>query len=193
MRILMLGLVLAVPGVAFAQEAEDEPATDPGTHDAQLANAEHQVRELSSDIRQTEIRLWNLMNNRLGMPVGAEATIRVENRMGPMYRLIEARLGLDGTAIMTTRDEDGLPDVIPAFTGSIPPGDHVLSVRLVYVGETSSPFPYVGGYRMVTSSSHDFSIGHHAYRLTVLGHPADGPTSAFLTRPRVGFVEHDAP
>jgi hypothetical protein len=133
------------------------------------------------------------MNNTIGMPLGAHARITVENRMGPMYRLIEARLGLDGTSILRSRDVDGLPDVIPALDGAIPPGDHVLSVRLVYVGEESSPFPYVGNYRMVITSSHELSIGTRSeYRLTVVGHPADGPTAGFLSRPRVGFLEHDA-
>jgi len=167
----------------------DEAAMDRGTYDVRLEDLEHQTRQLSSDVAASERRLASLLDRTLQREAPGLATIRFENRMGPLYRLVGVTLGLDGSNLFRRLDPSGVGDELTIYDGAMRFGEHVLSVRLDYVGESGSPFPYLGGYRMSVHSSYSLATANgQRLLLRILGQPAGGPATSFEARPSIRFL-----
>ena len=112
-----------------------------------------------------------------------------------MYTPIRYVYALDGQEIYAKTDESGkLADQkeIEVFNGSITPGNHTLSVQMVYQGNGYGVFSYLKGYKFTAKSSRTFTAPEgKQLQLKVVGFEKGNPvTTDPKDRPAVDFREH---
>jgi hypothetical protein len=114
--------------------------------------------------------------------------------MGGSFRLVKATFLLDGGPIFNKSDEGGSlaeRDKIDIFDGPVMPGDHTLSVILLYRGHGYGIFSYLKGYSFKTRSSRTFTVGEgKALKLEVVGYEKGGVTTPLEERPAVRYIEN---
>jgi hypothetical protein len=184
-------------GSAPAPAAGSAPATASasGSYTVRLRDLEHRVNELKEQIFRSKARL-NLLKETVlhGVIAGARSTITHRNEMGGMYSPIRYVYALDGAEIFAKTDESGkLGDQkeIEIFNGSIVPGNHTLSVQMVYQGNGYGVFSYLKGYKFTAKSSHTFTASEgKQLQLKVVGYEKGNPvTTDPKDRPAVDFRE----
>src|SRR5204863_303906 len=114
------------------------------------------------------------------------------NAMGSTYNLVRLVYALDGAEIYSKSDESGhLGDSkeFEIFSGSIVPGNHTLSVLMVYQGNGYRVFSYLKGYKFNVRSSHTFQATEGKQtQLKVAGFEKGNPlTTDPKDRPAVDF------
>jgi hypothetical protein len=178
----------------------NDPATAAGTsssgsYTVRLHDLERRVNELKEQIFRSKARL-NLLKETVlhGVIAGARATITHRNEMGSMYTPIRYVYALDGQEIYSKTDESGkLGDQkeIEVFNGSITPGNHTLSVQMVYQGNGYGVFSYLKGYKFTAKSSRTFTAPEgKQLQLKVVGFEKGNPvTTDPKDRPAVDFRE----
>ena len=129
-----------------------------------------------------------------GVIAGARATITHKNEMGSMYTPVRYVYALDGAEIYAATDETGKlaeKKEIQVFDGAIVPGNHTLSVQMIYQGNGYGLFSYLKGYRFTAKSSHTFTAGEgKQLQLKVVGYEKGNPvTTDPKDRPSVDFRE----
>jgi hypothetical protein len=166
-----------------------------GSYTVRLRDLEHRVNELKEQIFRSKARL-NLLKETVlhGVIAGARSTITHRNEMGGMYQPIRYVYALDGAEIFAKTDESGkLGDQkeIEIFNGSIVPGNHTLSVQMVYQGNGYGVFSYLKGYKFTAKSSHTFTASEgKQLQLKVVGYEKGNPvTTDPKDRPAVDFRE----
>ena len=180
------------------------PPSDPGTaaqtssngsYTVRLHDLERRVNELKEQIFRSKARL-NLLKETVlhGVIAGARAIITHRNEMGSMYTPIRYIYALDGQEIFSKTDESGkMGDVkeIEVFNGSITPGNHTLSVQMVYQGNGYGVFSYLKGYKFTAKSSRTFTAPEgKQLQLKVVGFEKGNPiTTDPKDRPAVDFRE----
>jgi hypothetical protein len=180
------------------------PPADPGTaaqantngsYTVRLHDLERRVNELKEQIFRSKARL-NLLKETVlhGVIAGARAVITHRNEMGSMYTPIRYVYALDGQEIFSKNDESGkLGDQkeIEVFNGSITPGNHTLSVQMVYQGNGYGVFSYLKGYKFIAKSSRTFTAPEgKQLELKVVGFEKGNPvTTDPKDRPAVDFRE----
>ena len=111
--------------------------------------------------------------------------------MGSTFRLIKVVYALDGVQIMNKVDDTGrLAEMteFDVYNGAIQPGNHTLSVQLVYQGSGFGVFSYLKGYKFKASSSHTFiAADGKATVVTVVGYEKGGMTTNMEEKPAVDF------
>jgi hypothetical protein len=167
----------AAPGAPAAAN----PGAPPSAGDAQTAytvklhDLERRVDELKEQVFRSKARL-NLLKETVlhGVIAGAHAVILYRNEIGSMYTPIQYVYSLDGNEIYAKVDETGkLSDQkeFEIFNGSLAPGNHTMSVRMVYVGNGYGVFSYLKGYRFNVNSSRTFTASEgKQFQLKVVGH-----------------------
>jgi len=154
----------AATGTAAGGEATAQPgggtAATPGTstpvvsapttqYDAKLRELEERVVTLKEKIFRSKTRLLILKEQVLNDVIAeAKAVIIHENDMGPSFELQRVIYHLDGEKIWFQDNSQGKldeKDWIEFFNGNVLPGNHVLSVEMVYRGD-SSVFSYLKDY-----------------------------------------------
>lgn len=128
---------------------------------AHLRDIERKVDELKEQIFRSKARL-NLLKETVlhGVIAGARATIVHRNDMGAMYTPIRYVYALDGAEIFARTDETGKlgkSRELEIYTGSLAPGNHTLSVQMVYQGNGFGMFSYLKGYKFIARSSYTFT------------------------------------
>ncbi|HXU05364.1 MAG TPA: hypothetical protein VN903_30605, partial [Polyangia bacterium] len=106
----------------------------------------------------------------------AFATVSFRNDVGKKLRLVEAQFNLDGDKlpVVLTSAEPGKRYVI--LSGSVKPGQHIVSARLTYRGDRGL-FTYMKGYKLhVRSDQVVTTPSNHTVNLTVVGSEARGMT-----------------
>ena len=116
------------------------------------------------------------------------------NEIGSMYIPVQYVYSLDGNEIWAKADESGkLGDQkeFEIFNGSLAPGNHTMSVRMVYVGNGYGVFSYLKGYRFNVVSSRTFTATEgKQLQLKVVGYEKGNPvTTDPKDRPAVDFRE----
>src|SRR4051812_28181782 len=143
------------PATAGAQPASADPgASAPGTagggYTVRLHDLERRVNELKEQIFRSKARL-NLLKETVlhGVIAGARAVITHRNEMGSMYEPISYVYSLDGNQIYPVGSEAAKLDQkeFEIYNGSLTPGNHTLSVQLVYQGNGYGVFSYLKGYK----------------------------------------------
>lgn len=133
----------------------------PADYTIRLKDLQAKVNKLKEAIHQSKARLIQLQEVVLhGTISGAKATILHRNEMGSSFRLERVQYSLDGSPIYSRVDQDGDLDKeeeIKIFDGSIVPGNHQLSVYMVYRGHGFGIFSYLNGYRFKIKSSTTFN------------------------------------
>jgi hypothetical protein len=141
---------------------------------------------------RTRARLNLLKETVLGGVIGAaRCVIKHKNEMGATFRLIKVTYALDGVQIMNKVDDTGRLADMPEFdvyNGAIQPGNHTLSVQLVYQGSGFGVFSYLKGYKFKASSSNTFiAADGKATQVTVVGYEKGGMTTNMEDKPAVEF------
>ncbi len=208
----VLGLLLAVGlGASSAQAADSAAAAAPAAPPAETGGAaaasaagdgsasavrlkalERSVNDLKEQVFRTRARLNLLKETVLGGVIGASrCVIKHKNEMGATFRLIKVVYALDGVQIMNKVDDTGRLADMPEFdvyNGAIQPGNHTLSVQLVYQGSGFGVFSYLKGYKFKTSSSNTFiAADGKATVVTVVGYEKGGITTNMEDKPAVEF------
>ena len=123
---------------------------DGQTYAVKLRDLEQRVDELKDQIRRSHTRLALLSDTIIGGGgAGSRAEVSFENEMSSAFRLVRALFVLDGQVQYQRADDTGaLADQknIPIFSGSVPAGDHTVSVLLNFQGNGYGVFTYLRGY-----------------------------------------------
>jgi hypothetical protein len=161
-----------------------------------LRDLERRVDELKEQVFRSKARL-NLLKETVlhGVIAGARAIITHKNEMGSMYTPIRYTYALDGNEIFSKVDETGkLADQkeFEIYNGAITPGNHTLSVQMVYQGNGYGVFSYLKGYKFTAKSSHTFTASEgKQLQLKVVGfEKGNAVTTDPKDRPAVDFREN---
>lgn len=183
------------PGVPQATPPGPQPQATSAPYTVRLHDLERRVNELKEEIFRSKARL-NLLKETVlhGVIAGARATIVHRNEMGSMYTPIRYVYALDGQEIFAKADDSGkMADQkeIEIFNGSIVPGNHTLSVQMIYQGNGYGIFSYLKGYKFTASSSHTFTATEgKQLSLRVVGFEKGNPvTTDPKDRPAIDFRE----
>ena len=193
-------LLLAVPQ-GVAQETETAPdagtpqetnrVSGEGKYQVQLRQLEERVADLKEKIFNSKSRLVLLKEQILHNVIAeAKGVIVHKNRMGAGFTLEQVLYHLDGNRIYFQDNKDGGLDdqrEFEVFSGSLLPGNHLVSVEMVYRG-SGGLFSYVDGYRFKISSSYTFYASKgRIVKVAVVGHERGGLTTSMEDKPYVSY------
>ncbi|MCB9537835.1 MAG: dihydrolipoamide acetyltransferase [Myxococcales bacterium] len=150
------------------------------------------MNELKERIFRTKTRLAILKETVLSSSIaGSEARLVHRNEMGSSFRLEKVTYSLDGTPIFSKVDKDGDLDgreEIEIFNGPIVPGNHTVSVVMVYRGNGYGIFSYLRGYVFTLRSSNTFHAEEgKQIELVIVGYEKGGITTDLKDRPDIRF------
>ena len=179
-------------GAVQAQEAPKsdtapaQPTVEDSEHAIKLRGLEERVNDLKERIFRSKARLILLRETVMnGVISGAKAVVIHRNEMGSSFALAQVSYSLDGAPIYNKTDEK---EEIELFNGSIVPGNHNLSVFMVYRGNGYGVFSYLKGYNVKVKSSYAFTAEEGKITsLKVVGYEKGGITTDFKDRPAVRY------
>ena len=177
---------------AGTASANAESGISADAYAVRLRDLEDRVNRLKEQIFRSKARLSLLAETVLDRKIaGAKSTIVFRNEVGGSFRLVKATFLLDGAPVFNQSDESGsLADreLITLFDGPVMPGDHTLSVVLVYRGHGYGIFSYLKGYSFKTRSSRTFTVNEgKMLTLEVVGYEKGGITTPLEERPDVRY------
>jgi hypothetical protein len=195
----------ALPGVAASQgagaTAGGAPASDAAKpavgaeeqNELKVRTLEERVSDLKEKIFRTKARLMNLQEMVIGgdITTGSKAVLVHRNEMGSSFYLESVAYALDGAPIYTKVDVDGdleKREEFEIFNGRIVPGNHQISVQLVYRGHGYGLFSYLEGYKFKVQSSYTFNAEPGKVNtIKVVGFEKGGLTAELKDRPAVRY------
>jgi hypothetical protein len=172
------------------QSGAAEPTT--GSYQVQLKGLESRVNELKERIFRSKARL-NLLKETVlhGVIAGSRSIITHKNEMGSSFRLIKLVYAVDGAQIYAKADDSGALDEkreFEIFNGSIVPGNHTISVQMIFRGHGYGIFSYLKGYKFTVRSSHTFTAGEGRQTgITVKAYEKGNLTTELKDRPAIKF------
>ncbi len=188
----------AQPADPIAAPAAAPAAAPPAAQAAerselQVRELEERVSGLKEKIFRTKARLQSLQEMVIGgdITTGAKAILVHRNEMGSSFYLESASYALDGAPIFTKVDVDGdleKREEFEIFNGRVTPGEHQISVQLVYRGHGYGIFSYLEGYKFRVQSSNTFTAEPgKAIAVRVVGFEKGGITAELKDRPAVRY------
>jgi hypothetical protein len=121
----------------------------------------------------------------------ARAVIKHVNQMGGSFKLVRVSYGIDGQMIFSRFDDSGELDEtkeFEVFSGAIVPGNHTVTVVLVFVGNDYGALTYMKGYKYTVRSSYTFLAGENRLsEITVLAFERGNMTTPFKDKPAIDF------
>jgi len=211
---LVLMLMAAMPAAVLAQQSPAPPPAGPATAapaakaagggagavptadeqvELKAKTLEERVNDLKERIFRTKARLMNLQEMVIGGDVsaGARAVLVHRNEMGAPFILESVAYTFDGAAIYAKTDVEGdldKRDEFEIFNGRVVPGNHQLTVRLVYRGHGFGVFSYLDGYKFRVQSSYTFNAEPgRTTAVKVVGYEKGGMTTDLKDRPAVRY------
>ena len=171
---------------------------DGQTYAVRLRDLEQRVDELKDQIRRSHTRLALLSDTIVGGgSAGSRAEIAFDDEMSSAFSLRRAVFVLDGAIQYSRQDDTGaLADQkeIPIFNGSVPPGDHTISVLLNFQGNGYGVFTYLRGYKFDVKSSHSFTaVEGKTLSITATALEKGGVTTPLEQRPAIEWHEKVQP
>jgi hypothetical protein len=185
--------VQATPAPATAPAAPAGPKTADEKADLQVRALEERVSGLKEKIFRTKARLLNLQEMVIGgdITTGAKAVLVHRNEMGSSFYLESVAYALDGAPILSKGDVEGdleKRDEFDVFNGRVTPGNHQISVQLVYRGHGYGIFSYLEGYRFRVQNSYAFTAeAGKVITIRVVGYEKGGITAELKDRPAIRF------
>jgi hypothetical protein len=186
----------AAPGPSEAEEqaAPAPDSVDGSTFIVKLRDLEQRIDELKEQIRRSHTRLSLLSDTILSGGVGgSRAEISFKTDLSDAFRLTRVLVVLDGAVLYNKTDETGgLSDLgrIPVFSGSMPPGDHTVQVKIELRGHGYGVFSYLRGYTFKVEDTHSFTATEgKTVELTIYAYEKGGVTTPLEQRPNLRFVE----
>ena len=197
----ILLLLLAVAPVR-AQEAPappepPAPAAAPAEtpkadgNSVRLREIEERVADLKEKIYRSKSRLVLLREQILHNVIAeAKGIIVHRNEMGSAFSLEQVLYYLDGNKIYYQDNKSGSLDEhreFEIFSGNLMPGNHLISVEMVYRG-SGGMFSYVDGYRFKLKSNYTFyATKGRITRVAIVGHERGGLTTSMEDKPYVSY------
>jgi len=180
-----------VPATAPAA-AQPEPATPVQKFDAPLREMEERIVGLKENIYATKTRLVLLKERILSNVVSeAWAIIVHQNDMGSAFSLDQVMYYMDGKKKFFMKNKDGILDsqkMIEIFSGSVVPGNHNITVEMVYTG-TGSVFTYLKGYKFKITSKYTFYASQgRIVKIESVGYEKGDFTYSLEDRPAIKFL-----
>jgi hypothetical protein len=169
-----------------------DPNPTSGSYMVQLKGLEQRVNELKERIFRSKARL-NLLKETVlhGVIAGSRSLIMHKNEMGSSFRLIKLVYAVDGAQIYSKADDSGSLDQkreFEIFNGSIVPGNHTISVLMIFRGHGYGIFSYLKGYKFTVRSSHTFTAGEGRQTgITVRAYEKGNITTELKDRPAIKF------
>ena len=184
----------AATGSAVAPATSSSSGMDGATYAVRLRDLDARVDELKDQIRRSHTRLALLSDTILsGGAAGSRSEISYHNEMSSAFRLTKALFVLDGAVQYNRADDTGAlaeQKEIPVFTGSVPPGDHTVSVMLTFQGNGYGIFTYLKGYKFEVKSNHSFtSVEGKTLSITATSFESGGVTTPLNERPKIEWRE----
>lgn len=181
----------AAPGLSTSDEA----------YRLRIKSLEEKVNDLKEKIFRSKARLLILQETVLaGVISGAKARIVHRNDMGSSFRLESVQYALDGAPIFQRTDVDGElaeEKEIEIFNSAIVPGNHNVSVYMVYRGHGFGVFSYLEGFKFKIKSSYTFHAEEgKVTTVNVVGYEKEGLTIELKDRPSVRYdvdIKREAP
>lgn len=196
LRGLILVALLFSVAPAFAQEgpggSEGEAEEMTGTkYKVRLREMEEQVVGLKERIYSAKTRLVLLKEKILSNVVAeAWAIIVHKNEISTAFKLDHVMYYMDGKKKFYMANKEGILDnqrSIEIFSGSVVPGNHTISVEMVYKG-TGSVFTYLDGYKFKITSKYTFYASQgRIVKIKVIGYEKGDFTYSLEERPAVQF------
>jgi hypothetical protein len=191
----------AAPAKDAARPAAPAAAKDPGKpgvgadeqNELKVRTLEERVSDLKEKIFRTKARLMNLQEMVIGGDItsGSKAVLVHKNEMGSSFYLESVAYALDGAPIYTKVDVDGdleKRSEFEIFNGRVVPGNHQVSVQLVYRGHGYGLFSYLEGYKFKVQSSYTFNAEPgKVSTIKVVGFEKGGLTAELKDRPAVRY------
>ena len=181
------------PSEAPAQTSSESAAVSADSaYKVKVNELQGRVNELKEKIFRTKTRLAILKESVLSATIaGAEARLVHSNQMGSSFSLEKVIYSLDGTPIYSKVDAGG--DLngnqeLEIFDGPIVPGNHTISVVMVYRGNGFGIFSYLRGYVFTLRSSHTFTAEEgKQVKVKVTGYEKGGLITDLKDRPDIRF------
>ena len=179
-----------VPETESAVEAPEKPAPTAG-YDIKLHELEEKVVGLKERIFKTKTRLI-LLREQILHNVIAEARVVIvhNNDMSNAFTLEQVIYELDGEKIYYSDNQGGVLDdrrEFEVFNGNRMPGNHRLSVELIYRGN-GTLFSYIDGYVFKIRSNYTFFAAKgRISKIKVVGFEKGGITTDLEQKPYVRY------
>lgn len=177
---------------AMGASSGNATSVDDSDYAVRLRGLEEKVNDLKERIFRSKARLILLKETVLnGVISGAKAVILHRNEMGSSFTLEQVSYALDGAPLFNKTDVTGELDEldeVELFNGSIVPGNHNLSVYLLYRGNGYGFFSYLKGYSFKIKSSHAFTAEEgKVTTVKVVAYERGGFTTDLKDRPAVRY------
>ncbi len=179
------------PAVAAAAE-ESAPADGADQkYNVRLREMEEKIVSMKEKIFATKTRLVLLKERILSNVVSeAWAIIVHKNDMGGAFSLDQVLYYMDGKKKFFMRNKDEILDkqrTIEIFSGSVVPGNHTITVEMVYKG-TGKMFTYLQGYKFKITSKYTFYASQgRIVKIQAVGYEKGDFTYSLEDRPAVKF------
>lgn len=176
-----------------AETTREVTSPNDQAYEIKLREMEERVNQLKEKIYRSKARLLLLQEKIMhGVLAGSKVVVAHHNTMGSAYRLDSVAYYLDGEPIFGRIDVDGSLNkeggrTLEVFNSAIQPGNHLLSVYMVYRG-ASAVFVYVEGIQVKLKSSTTFKAEEgKVTQIDVTGYDEGGVLAKFEDRPAVKF------
>jgi hypothetical protein len=162
-------------------------------YDLKLRGLEERVNELKEKIFRTKARILQLQETVVSesIGVGARSVLVHRNEMGGSFKLLSVVYTLDTQPIFKKVDVDGDLDGMPEkeiFNANIVPGNHNISVKMVFQGQGFGFFSYVKGYKFTVTSSYTFTAEEgKIITVKIVGFEKSGITLKLEDRPAIRY------
>jgi len=116
--------------------------------------------------------------------------VQVHNQMGKKFRLVEASVLLDAVEVARVKAvKDGeLERDFRIFDGAVLPGQHAVTVTLVFQGKNQGFFSYMDNYHFRAESTGAFTVNAGDSRpavIDVIARESGGANVAFEKKPQI--------
>jgi hypothetical protein len=183
--------VAPAPGPAAPAATGDATGSSTGGYDIRLRSLQERVDTLKGRVFDSKTKLLILREQILhNLIAEARAVIVHVNEASSVLTLDEVLYFLDNEKIYYQSNRDGVLDdkrEFTVFNGTLSPGNHFLSVEMVYRGN-GKLFTYLSGYIFRIKASFNFyaAKGQEA-QVKAVGYEKGGMTTRLEERPSVKF------
>ena len=178
------------------EDKKVEPPTTPvapakPVYDMKLRELEERVVGLKEKVFKSKTRLLLLREQILHNIIAeARAVLVHKNDMSSSFTLEQVLYSLDNDKIYFKDNKDGSLDKsreFEIFNGNVLPGNHALTVELVYRGN-GSLFSYIDGYRFKIRSTYTFYAAKgRITRIKIIGYEKGGMTTDLEQKPYLRY------
>ncbi len=179
------------PGQKPPQPTKLKKKEVPAAYDMKLRELEEKVVGLKEKVFKSKTRLLLLREQILHNVIAEARTVVVHrNEMGSAFTLEQVLYYLDNDKIYYQDNRDGVLDEkteFEIFNGNVLPGNHMISVELVYRGN-GTLFSYIDGYLFKIRSNYTFYASKgRITRVKVVGYERGGITTDLEQKPYVRY------